>query len=188
MISSIDWNLVWSALSAISAFFSLIAAIFIYVLAKNELAKNNSIAELDIYFKIKSDLNSPDSQQIYSALIEEHLRFARNQDGSVGFLVKNKENWEPFQMNRINSNLLGHIEDLALVYEKGLVTFDTIMAGYGSLILNAGNSPAIYNYISYLRNEKFKDKDLYSGFEQLYLKIHSHLTDDLKTRYRPVIC
>jgi|GEM_PF-2171959 len=54
MICSIDWNLVWSALSAISAFFSLIAAIFIYVLAKNELAKNNSIAELDIYFKINS--------------------------------------------------------------------------------------------------------------------------------------
>lgn len=183
-----DWNLFWTGLSAVSAFLSLIAAVLIYVLAKNELKKNNEISELDIYFKIKADLNSESSQRIYTAILENHLQFVRNQNATVNFQIFEGLSWEPLPMSVVDIGFLGHIEDLAMAYEKSLISLETIMSGYSSLLLTAGNSPCIYNYISYLRNEKFNDKELYSGFEQLYLKLYSRLSEDLKKRYRPVLC
>ena len=80
MIFVYDWNLFWTGLSAVSTFLSLIAAVFIYVLAKNELKKNNEISELDVYFKIKADLNSETSQKIYRAILEGHLQFVKKDD------------------------------------------------------------------------------------------------------------
>ncbi|MFN5168161.1 MAG: hypothetical protein ACK5DD_00940 [Cyclobacteriaceae bacterium] len=183
-----DWNLFWTGLGAASTFLSLIAAILIYILARNELKKNNEISELDVYFKIKADLNSDSSQKIYLAILENRLLFVRNLNGSVGFEISDGATWQTLPMSQVDVGFLGHVEDLALAYEKGLISLETIMSGYGSLILNSGNSPSIYNYISYLRNEKYHDKDLYSGFEQLYLKIYGCLSESLKLKYRAVMC
>ncbi len=183
-----DWNLFWTGLSAVSTFASLIAAVLIYILAKNELKKNNEISELDVYFKIKADINSEASQKIYCAILEGNLRFDRKADSTVNFNIFDGLSWRAFPMAEVDMNFLGHIEDLALVNEKNLISIETIISGYSSLILRVGNSPCIYNYIAYLRNEKFNDSEIYSGFEQLYLKLYGSLSEDLKKGYRPVIC
>jgi hypothetical protein len=188
-----DWNLFWTGLSAISAAFSLAAAILIYVLAKNELKKNNELAELDIYFRIKSDLSTPLAQKISQSIFQQTLNFVRNSDGSVEFRILDKTDktgntYEPFSLDDMDLGLLNHFEDLALSFDKKLISMDMIRSGYGTLLLNSGNFPAVYNYISYLRNEVFNDQDLYSGFESLYSKLYKELSDQQKKRYRPSIC
>jgi hypothetical protein len=188
MIFVYDWNLFWTGLGAVSTFLSLIAAVFIYVLAKNELKKNNEISELDVYFKIKADLNSETSQKIYRAILEGHLQFVKKDDTPPFFQYFNGQSNLILPMPEVDINFLGHIEDLAVANEKGLISIETIMSGYSSIVLASGNAPCIYNYISYLRNEKFEDKDLYAGFEQLYSKLYGRLSEDLKKRYRPVLC
>jgi hypothetical protein len=181
-----DWTIIWSGVSAVAAALSLFAAIAIYILAKRELAKNNEIAELDIYFRIKSDLNSLSAQRIYQGIINKNLTFERNADNSVCLTMRDGHIPERCEFAEFESQFLSHFEDLAIAHEKGLISLDTIKAGYSSVILNLGNSPTVYNYISYLRNEMYHDKDLYTGFEQLYLNIYNDLSPELKKKYRPV--
>lgn len=184
-----DMNLFWNGLTAISTFLSLVATVLIYVLARKELIKNNQISELDIYFKINANLRSSGAEEIISAIRDGRLQFAINHNAPPSFkLIDVNNQAKPFPMDQIDFELLGHLEDLAIAHNKNLISFETIMSGYGSLILVIGNSPSVYNYINYLRNEKFHDKELYTGFEELYEEVYRALSDDLKTKYRPVLC
>lgn len=186
-----DMNLFWNGVTSVSACLSLVATVAIYFLARKELIKNNEISELDIYFKIKSDLNSEVSQKIYKAILDNHLNFVRDTThGNVRFTILESadNNWKTIPMADVDMGFLGHLEDLAMAHEKNLISLETIKSGYSSVILITGNAPCIYNYISYLRNEKFHDKELYSGFEKLYLKLHNELSEELKKKYRPVLC
>ena len=126
------------------------------------------------------------AQHIYQGIVSSTLVFARNADNSVNLIMHGNFTPEIFEFAQFEAHFLSHLEDLAIAYEKGLISFNTLKAGYGSIILNSRNSPTVYNYISYLRNEKFQDKDLYSGFEQLYLRMYNDLSPQLKKKYRPV--
>jgi len=181
-------NLFWNGVTAIATALSLAATVLIYILARKELTRNNKISELEIYFRIKSDFSSIEFQTIYRAILEKHIEFFRRHNEPPAFSILGQDNhWVPFPMTNVEQGFLGHIEDLALAHESDLISFETVKSGYGSLILNSGNSPCIYNFISYLRNEKFKDSELFSGFEQLYLKLYQQLPKDQKVKYRPVL-
>lgn len=183
IIVCFDWALFWTGVSAITSALTLIATMFIYYLAKNELQKNNDIAGLDVYFKIKADLSSLGSQKIYVGITEDDLKFYRNHDNSVMFQFDSTKEIMP--MSDMDLHFLNHLEDLALAYEKKIIPLDMIRSGYSSLIISVVNSPTVYDYISYIRSERDNDHELYSGLENLYKVFYNEMTADARQNLRP---
>jgi len=172
-----DWSLFANVVSAIGSIVAAGITVFIYRFAKHELKRNNSIAEVDLYYKIKSDLMSEKSLSLYHQLTNDELSF----DPEKEVFIRESQQ---ISMYDVSLSFLGHIEDIAVFLKEGIISYEKINDGFGSMILEVGSTQSIRDFIYYSRNA-YEDKmnNNWAGFERLYLRLYADLPDHQKDSY-----
>lgn len=176
-----DWSLFANVLSGIGSLGAAFFTIFIYQLAKKEWKRNNSISELDLYYRIKQDFDTEYSRRMYAGVIKNKISLGDNSREKV--LVINGSTEEDTAY--FTQSFLGNFEDLAVFHEKELISFETLNSGYGSMLLAVGNNKAVVDLIRHMRSGvKNGDDNYFSGFEKLYKDVRETLEDEKKKYYR----
>jgi hypothetical protein len=176
----VDWSLLGNVMSGIGSIIAAVFTILLFSLARTELKRNNLIAEGDLYFRIKEDFDTDVSRKMHACIVDNQITF--DKDGTSPTIKL--RNHECYTLTHFTYTYLGSFEDLAFFHEKGLISHDVLDAGFGYMILEAGNNETICEIVRYLRNGKEKDKSVYSGFEKLYIKIRNTLNDEQKELFR----
>jgi hypothetical protein len=180
-VCDFDWSLFGNVISGVGSVGAAFFTILIYFLAKQEWKHNNSISEFDTYYKLKNDLGSEYAMRMYSSLAKGKLSLGDNQGEKV--ITNNGKPEE--DIGYFNLAFLGHFEDLSMLYDKELISFELLNSGYGSMILVVGNDPFIVDLIKYLRGRaKDGDDSYFGGFENLYKEIRLSLTLEKQEFYR----
>jgi hypothetical protein len=172
-----DWSLFANLLSGIGSVLAAIITLFLYRFAKHELHRNNLTTEVDLYYRVKNELMNKDSLTLYRSILDGKLRF----DSSSETFVGEDNKWSMYE---VSLNFLGHVEDIAIFMNEGILSFRKVSDGFGSMILEIGNSKCIRDYISHTRIT-FKDErnENWSGFERIYLQIRDELSKEQKQAY-----
>lgn len=150
---------IWTILSDIGCFLSGVFTISLLFVGLRQIKKLNSSNELDVYYKLKKDFTSEESLRLLNCIIENEVnvtQFCQMTD-NLG--------------NVLSDELLNHIEDMCIFYERKLISLKTIIEGYGTIILLTHNNPFIQNYIQQKRNN-FNNQNLHTGLVLLYQKIN----------------
>lgn len=176
-----DWSLFANVISGVGSLVAAGFTIFIYLLAKNEWKRNNSISELDLYYRIKQDFDTEYSRKMYASVVKNKVSLGDKGHEKVLVISNTTEEDTAY----FTHSFLGSFEDLALFHERELISFDTLNSGYGSMILAVGNNKAIVELIKYLRSGvKDGDNNYFSGFETLYKAVRETLEEEKKQYYR----
>lgn len=177
-----NWSLFADIMSGVGSIGAAVFTIFIYRLASKEWKRNNSISELDLYYKIKRDFSTEFSQDVLINIARNDLEFKSITEdySTIEWL-----GGPVYDSSYFVQAFLGSFEDLAMFHDKGLMAFETLNSGYGSTILMVGNNRAIVDLIRHLRARlKDGDANYYSGFEDLYRRVRETLEEDRQKYYR----
>src|SRR5437879_12786638 len=141
-----DWSMFANVMSGIGSIGAALFTILIFNLAKREWKKNNSISELELYYKLKADLYSEFSIKMYKAIVRDKLQF-NLKNGTAEFSIDS----EITSTSEVGLHFLGHIEDISIFLEEDIITFSKLNSGFGTMILEIGDYQPIRNYIKHIR-------------------------------------
>lgn len=155
MEKSFDWNSVISILT-----------LGTLIVTYRQLRRSSKIQEIDIYFKIKEEFKSNNSVQLIECIIDNKIGLSSIQLDIPKLIDTRIEHEDVFLKN----DLLDHIEDLSIFYDRGLISKKLITEGYGTIIIKTYECEMIKLYIDKVRNY-YNDKYLYEGLQKLYILI-----------------
>ena len=165
--------LTWNGWSFVAATASLIAAIatslytyFTFHLlsaSQRSISISNKLAEFEIYNRIAEKLFSDRALELLEVIWNGNFYIQGfNSEGSV------ETGKEKITSRELRKYLLNPIEDLAKFRDDGLITSDSIDRGFGTIILQVGNSKTVVDFIKHLRSDIYHSEFLFKGFEELY--------------------
>lgn len=162
------WDCVnWQVVSSIAISSSFILTSITFFLSFRERRKKNDNDELNMYFKIKSDLSSKECKILMFSILEDNIHL----ESINGLDVLVRHEIDPQTNQQISKNLeieyLHHLEDLYILQEKKLISYRTIYQGYSASIFKLWECPVIQQFVKNLR-ARDNDPELYSGVEKLY--------------------
>jgi hypothetical protein len=158
-ICSINW---WQPVSSIAVALSFIITTITFIINTRERSRNNRRQEIELYLKIKNDVDSEKSKQLSYSILQNNI-YSRldNSEMMILFRIDNDIEVE------LSTDLLNHLEDLYLIHSLGLMSIKTIISGFGNTIITLHECKIIKEYITHIRHE-FSDDELYNGFDELY--------------------
>lgn len=153
--SCIDWVVVSSLGSILSGVFTIL----LYFLGRKQINKLVNSSELDVYYRLKYDFSSFESKSLLNCIVSNEL------------IIVTEDNKLPKLYDKggklLLDDLLNHIEDLCIFYDKKLISKSTMVEGYGSIVLNTFQCQTIIEYII-IKRSYFKTPSLHTGLEKLY--------------------
>ena len=180
------WDKTSSISTVVSALITFIYTIVTYVLLKQNkrlIAQNKDMNEVTVYLKLKEDLTKDVFNEFahYCALSKMSLKIY--DDNRLTSISGVHINDDILYINKksFKKNILGNIEDLALLYQKNILSIDIIDSGYGYQILDIGNNLEVRRV---LIDNRIEYPDSYFGFSTLYELIYLRLDDKSKKRYK----
>ena len=135
---------------------------------------SNKLAEFQIYSEISKLLSSNESSRLLKIIDSNWFEIDIMGTKDINPSMKIVDSAE---LNRI---ILGPLEDLAKFHEDKLITIESINTGFGNTILKVWSNKIIRAYISKLRTEIYKNKELYSGIENLFNQVIKLCTEEEK--------
>lgn len=160
----VGWTIISSVGSALAALVAILYTRFTYRLLKqtnDTFDKTNNLNEFIIYKEISGKLSSDKITLLIDKCISGTI--------SVDYTNKSDETQNIFNSNTINRCLLNPLEDIAIFWEKDLISVGTINAGFGYKILSVGSCAVISKHVKDIRVSL---PNVYSGFEKLYNAIY----------------
>lgn len=140
--------------------------------------QNKNATQFSAYLSLRNNLTSDVfSYTAHYAKTGKLIINLSNSINSPGFKIEH----DSFEINLINlkRDVLDNIEDLAIFWDRKMLSSDLIDAGYGYNILYIGSNKVVRDIIV----ELSKERDICNGFDRLYVKIHSDLNDKEKANY-----
>lgn len=193
----------WSILSSIATVLACIVAA-VYTIATYKILsvtskaakatsdaaiQNATANELSAYLELRKDLTSEVFWNVSSYAYRKDL--TSNEDKIVITQnINSKEEWEIIEEILyirplcLIKAVLNNIEDLAIFLDKGVLTIETIDAGFGYSLLYIGNNDTIRNFIKEQNNS---GSSVYGGFENLYALIYDKLKPEEKEKYKSTL-
>lgn len=157
----------WTIVSSIGSFLSGIFTLLLFIGGWIQTKKYLSLGELDVYYKLKKDFSSKECDRLIQIINNKKLQVKQDINGYPFLIEKYNENIIDGENHRVSNELLGHIEDMFLFYERKLIKQDLMISGYGSFIEICYNSIELKEYIIKIRSY-YNNHELYSGLEKLY--------------------
>lgn len=149
----------WTIVSSIGSILSGVFTILLFFVGKNQLKKIGNSSEFDVYFKLKNDFNSFESKVLLRCIIVDSFSIKND--------VYNYPTLVDYTGNELSDELLNHIEDLCIIYDRGLLNLSTLIEGYGRIVKNVYENQTIIEYIR-VKRLYFSTPSLHSGLEKLY--------------------
>ncbi len=157
----------WTILSSIGSILSGVFTILIFFGGWIQTRKYIRLGELDVYYKLKNDFNSSGCDKLIQTINSRKLQVKFGENGYPYLVEQFNEHIVDGENHRLSNELLGHIEDMFMFYEKKLISKELLISGYGNYIEITYNSIEINNYIDRIRCY-YNNHQLYSGLEKLY--------------------
>ena len=165
--------LTWQGWTFVAAVGSLIAAIAtslytyftFHLLSSNQrsIKISNKLAEFEIYNRIAENLFSDRALELLEIIWRGNFYIQ-----GFNFQESSDTGKEKITARELRKYFLSPIEELAKFCDDELITFDSIDRGFGTIILQVGNSKTIVDFIKHLRSNIYHSKHLFKGFEELY--------------------
>lgn len=181
LITCTFWT--WGGWTAVAAISTIIYTLFTYRIlsktsetleANNKLINSsNKVAEFNTYLEIKKSMETDNAHKLVSACSDNTLRINFEGTDSFGFYSKQD----------VRKYIIDPIEDIAGFYNDKLIRFDKINYAYGYTILFVGNNEEIIKLIHDIRSS-YSNREMYSGFENLYKEIYASCSELEKNKYR----
>ena len=150
--------------------------------ATAEGVKQNAISnELSAYLALKKDLLTDIFIQTTTFCSQNMILVDDRNEVSKGFEVLEDGNLKINQMTLVK-DVLNDIEEVAMFYEREVMTLRTIDAAFGYAILNIGNCGVIRDKI---KTWQQSGEEVFDGFSTLYSKLYNGLSISEKTKYKP---
>ena len=165
--------LAWNGWTFVAAVASLIAAIatsmytyFTFHLlssSQRSIRISNKLAEFEIYNRIAEKLFSDRALELLEIIWKGNFDIQ-----GFNFPESSDSTKEKITARELRKYFLNPLEDLAKFRDDGLITLDSIDRGFGTIILQVGNSKTIVDFIKHLRSNIYHSQLLFKGFEELY--------------------
>lgn len=177
------WN-DWTALGAASALLAAIGGIVYTYFTLRILIQNKSAIQGDMYLKLKDTMTNETLllASTYSYADTLIIKDDNSLTTGSGFVIA--ENILMVNKNSFMKNVLGNLEDLALLNEQKVLSLDFIDAGYGYQILQIGNNSEVKRVINEIRRYY---PETYDGINKLYYSIWLKLKKDQRSKYSKCI-
>jgi len=176
-----DWNSLWSALTALGTLALVVVAYKqIQSLIKTNEDANRTATE-DFLYKLKKDFFTREARTLLTLLEIDSLKFeeiSEDKDFRI-FKVIIPDNIKKYIKDSIDTKktyyttqeiddfLLQHLEDLGLLFYKGMITIEDADQQFEYYLKTIFEDNEIKAYINWAR-EQANDNDIYSKFELLY--------------------
>lgn len=157
----------WTIITSIGSLMCGVFTLLLYCLGKKQLKKIVSSNELDVYYKLKRDFNSSKSEKLYNCLKGGEFEVKKDYKGLPYLTEIHNESLSDGFDYSLSDELLNHIEDVCIFYDKGLINKEIMIEGYGTYVIVCFESEKIKDYIQQKR-EFFKNNNLHTGLEKLY--------------------
>lgn len=172
----------WTGVGAIVTIVACIAGITYTFITYKIFKQNSNTNQLTAYLSIRKELTS----EVFT-LFTKHCRLdsividdsLANRDG---YAIESEKMFITKYI--FLRDILGNIEDLALFYEKKLLTIQMIDSGYGYPLLHIGNNITVRDFIKRYRDSGL---EVYCGFEKLYNKIYGRLKGHERNKFCPTL-
>ena len=159
------WNIVAAVASLIAAIATSLYTYFTFHLlssSQRSITISNKLAEFEIYNRIAEKLFSDRALELLEIIWKDNFHIQ-------GFNYQESDTAkETITARELRKYFLTPLEDLAKFRDDGLITFDSIDRGFGTIILQVGNSKNIVEFIKHLRSKIYHSQQLFKGFEELY--------------------
>lgn len=168
----------WTGVSSIVTLVACGAGIMYTIITYKILKQNSKTNQLTAYLSIRKELTSEiftlftNYCRLDSIVIDDTL------DNPEGYKIESQKMFITRYI--FLKDVLGNIEDLALFYERKLLTMEMIDSGYGYSILHIGNNITVRESIKRYRDS---GQEVYCGFEKLYSMIFDQLKGNEKTKF-----
>lgn len=158
-------------------------------IASSEAAKatadgvnQNAIAnELSAYMALKKDLLTKVFTETTRYSFNNKLVIDDKNTLTEGFKIMDDDTLKINQITLV-ADVLNNIEEVAIFYERGVLTLRTIDAAFGYSILNIGNCDAIREKI---KEWQASGEEVFDGFTTLYSALYGQLSLTEKPKYKP---
>jgi hypothetical protein len=157
----------WTILSSIGSILSGVFTTLIFIGGWIQIRKYIRLSELDVYYKLKNDFNSSGCDKLIQTINSRKLQVKNGVNGYPYLVEQHNEHIVDGENHKLSNELLGHIEDMYMFFEKELITKELLISGYGNYIELTYNSIEIKDYIQRIRGY-YNNHQLYSGLEKLY--------------------
>jgi hypothetical protein len=162
------------------------------LLARESEAKinqeNTNINAAKFYYKLKNDFFTEGTRELIRLFEHKLLLFkslkSRSDDFTYYFEVDKdrlllinseielvKPSKLIFTSNEVDDLLLGHLEDLGVLFYQKIISKELIYDGYEYYISEIGDNDQIQAYVCAIRKEK-NDEDYYEKFEKLFVEFN----------------
>lgn len=144
--------------------------------------QNKNVNQFSVYLALRNNLTS--DVFTYTAHYAKKAKLIVDRSNSINSPGYKTEH-DSFEINLVNfkRDVLDNIEDLAIFWDRGILSSDLIDAGYGYSILYIGANQTVREIIK----ELLIERETCNGFGRLYIKIHSALNDKEKGNYPPTL-
>lgn len=173
------WN-DWTALGACSTLIAAIGGIVYTYFTLKILIQNKRAIQGDMYLKLKDTMTNETLELTSTYSYADALKVIDDNSLTTvsGFLLM--ENKLMINKRNFIKNVLGNLEDLALLNEQKVLSLEFIDAGYGYKILQIGNNTEVKRVINEIRKNY---PDTYDGINKLYYAIWLKLKKDHRSSY-----
>jgi hypothetical protein len=145
--------------SSVGSLLSGIFTILLFFVGKNQIKKIVNSGELDVYYKLKNDFNTIQSKELLKCININNISVKKDEYGYPTLC--------DLDNNILSDELLNHIEDMCIFYDKGLITKTTMIEGYGRIVNNTYVNPSIHEYIR-VKRLFFLTPSLHTGLDKLF--------------------
>jgi hypothetical protein len=173
------WN-DWTALGAGSTLVAAIGGVVYTYFTLRILTQNKRAIQGDMYLKLKETMTN-ETLLLASSYSYDDALIVKDDNSLTtvsGFTIT--ENKLMVNKNSFIKNVLGNLEDLALLNEQKVLSLEFIDAGYGYQILQIGNNPEVKRVINEIRRNY---PDTYYGINKLYCSIWLKLKKDQRSKF-----
>jgi hypothetical protein len=157
----------WTIISSIGCFLSGVFTILLFWVGYRQIRKYIGLGEIDLYYKLKNDFSTPQSMKLIKCIETDSIWVRKDETGFPFMVEEHIEEIGDGQDHLLSDDLLGHIEDMNIFYQKKLITLETIIEGYGRYIILCYRNQSIQEYIE-LKREFYKLPSLHNGLKKLY--------------------
>ncbi len=168
----------WDA-SVFVSIATCIVAIIYTVITLKILMQNNKSLKLSAYLELKKELGK--------GIFPIASRHCRANTLSLDETIAATDCYEvsasglKIREHLLITDVLGNIEDIALLHEHKILDIDMIDAGFGYNILFIGNNPVIKGILNKYHTPENR---VYNGFNTIYKLIRGSLSEKERTNYK----
>lgn len=168
----------WTGVAAIVTIIACIAGIAYTIITYKIFKQNSNTNQLAAYLSIRKELTSEVFTLFTNYCRLDSITIDDSLTKADGYVIGGGN--MTITRHIFLRDILGNIEDLALFYEKKLLTMEMIDSGYGYPLLYIGNNITVREFIKRYRDS---GQEVYCGFEKLYNKIYDQLDGNEKNKF-----